>query len=211
MLLRAAAGDRSRHDPAFGQQGSNAAACDCRTRRQNSHGIAAPGDVAVAYAWHPWAGQVVRIHQVVERTSGSVTRCSLVSDGISRAQEIPLWMLDAVSCQTMRRSAHPVADLSALMALRGLLSDLATKDYRKPAIASPDQNRGDRHATPPPPNPQAEPSARLPRSGPAGGAQPKPGVELVTGTDTACTDRSGDAPACRTRRRRDAGSAELRR
>jgi hypothetical protein len=40
-------------------------------------------------------------------------------------------MLDAASCQTMRRSAHPVADLGALMALRGLLSDFATKEWRK--------------------------------------------------------------------------------
>ena len=190
---------------------TNDGGTDCRTRRQNSHGIAALGDVAVAYAWHPWAGRVVRIHQVIERTTGEVTRCSLVDDGISRAQEIPAWMLDSASCQTMRRSAHPVADLGALMALRGLLADLAERECRKWAIASPDQSRGDRHATPPPPNPQTGPSARLSRSGPAGGAQPKPGVELVTGTDTACTDRSGDAPACRTRRRRDAGSAELRR
>ena len=38
------------------------------------------------------------------------------------------------------------------------------------------------------------------------GALRKPGVDLVTGSDPACTDRSGDTPACRARRRRDAGS-----
>ena len=94
-LLR---GQRNRRDPESAHQGSNAAACGYRTRRQNSHGIAALGDVAVAYAWHPWAGQVVRIHQVMERTTGSVTRCGVVDEGISRAQELPVWMRRCNDC-----------------------------------------------------------------------------------------------------------------
>jgi len=24
----------------------------------------------VAYAWHPWAGQLVRVHEVIERATG---------------------------------------------------------------------------------------------------------------------------------------------
>ena len=153
---------------------------------RDSHGIRALGDVEVAYAWHPWAGQAVRVYEVIERTSGAVTRCSLVDDCVSRAQEIPVWMLDGASCRTMRGAAHPVTDLSALIALRALLFDVAAaqvsaKEGRELALVSPDQNfGGDHHGAPsPPPNPHAEPSARLARSGPGGRAQRKPGVELV--------------------------------
>jgi hypothetical protein len=36
----------------------------------------------------------VRVHEVVERTAGSVTRCNLVDGSVARTQEIPVWMLD---------------------------------------------------------------------------------------------------------------------
>ena len=188
---------------------------DCRTPRQNSHSTAAGGDGQVAYAWHPWVAQAVRVHEVVERTAGSVTRCSLVDGSVARTQEIPVWMLDAALCRPMRGAAHPVADLSALIALRALLSDVAAAPRRaggEPAIASPEPNRGDRHGAPSPPsNPDAESSARLPRSEAAVGARRDPAVELVTATDAVRADRSGDAPAGRPRRRRDTRSAEPRR
>lgn len=98
---------------------------DCRTPRQNSHSTSPLGDGQVAYAWHPWVAQAVRVHEVIERTAGSVTRCTLADDGAGRALEIPVWMLDAAFCRTMRGVAHPVADLGALIALRALLSDAA--------------------------------------------------------------------------------------
>ena len=37
--------------------------------------------------------------------------------------EIPLWMLDAIACSTMRYTPDPVADLRALAALKVLLED----------------------------------------------------------------------------------------
>src|SRR5208283_1755346 len=133
----------ARTPPARRIRATSAGAADCRTQRQNSHGIAARGDERVAYGRHPWVGQTVRVHDVIEKAAGSVTRCSLADDGVRRAQEIPAWMLDAAFCQTMRDAAHPVADLSALIELRALLSDatavsVPTAAEGEPAIASPD-------------------------------------------------------------------------
>jgi len=42
--------------------------------------------------------------------------------------EIPLWMLDAVACATMRYAPDPVADLRALAALKVLLEDARASD-----------------------------------------------------------------------------------
>ena len=50
----------------------------CTLLRHKTHGTETGDEVAVAYAWHPWGGQSVRVHEVIERTTGSVARCSLV-------------------------------------------------------------------------------------------------------------------------------------
>ena len=71
----------------------------CRTLLHKTHGIGAGDDVVVLYGWHPWAGRRVRLHEVIERTSGAVARCSL--EGATapvRLQEVPTWMLDAAAC-----------------------------------------------------------------------------------------------------------------
>jgi hypothetical protein len=66
---------------------------------------------------------LVHVHQVLEREAGAWAQCSLVGADVARQKEIPTWMLDASTCRTMRRSAEPVAALSALVALRALLND----------------------------------------------------------------------------------------
>jgi hypothetical protein len=38
------------------------------------------------------------IHEVIERPTGAVARCSLVDAAIARVQEIPVWMLDTAAC-----------------------------------------------------------------------------------------------------------------
>ncbi len=70
--------------------------------------------VAVAYAWHPWAGRLVHVHEVIERTTGASARCGLVDAAADRVQEIPVWMLDAALCRSMRASTEPVTALPAL-------------------------------------------------------------------------------------------------
>jgi len=193
--------------PGSRSQGRSAGAGGCTTRRQNSHGTAAHGEIA--YAWHPWAGQAVRVHEVIERATGAQVRCSLAGDRVARAQQIPAWMLDAAFCAAMRRTSHPVTELSALTALQALLlavvaARVSAAEGRHPTVASPDQDRGDRHgSTPPPPGPGTGSSARPPRPETAVGAQRDAGLELVATTDAAHADRLDDAPAgraCRPRR-----------
>ena len=88
-----------------------------------THGTGSGDEVAVAYAWHPWAGRLVRVHEVIERTTGTSARCGLVDAAVDRVQEIPVWMLDAAVCRSMRAATEPVAAVSALLTLRSLLSE----------------------------------------------------------------------------------------
>ena len=155
-LPRAAAGGRSRHDPAFGQLGSNAAACDCRKRRQNAHGTE---ERQVLYELHPWFGRPVRLHEVIEKSGGKVFRCSCDDAAVGRRLELPGWMFDRVACAAIRTVAVPLVEVAALQALRLLLTvalrqqvggdaSSTTPDFDA-ALASHDQTRreGDARAT----------------------------------------------------------------
>src|SRR5688500_17710579 len=128
---------------------SAAAGC-CTASHHQTHSTAAGDEVAVLYAWHPWAGRLVRLHEVIERAVGAAARCSLVDAPLTRTQEIPVWMLDPVACRTMRATGEPVAALSALTRLHALLADAANGAARqapsRAALTSP-ESRGDRHAT----------------------------------------------------------------
>jgi len=124
--------------------------------------------VVVAYAWDPWAGHSVRIHihEVIEREAGAWARCGLTGADVARLREIPTWMLDASICRAMRRASEPIAALSALLALRALLTEAmgATKtapSWAEVACAPP--HRGGRHA--PPPSPSTGATARSSRGG----------------------------------------------
>src|SRR5271170_1183080 len=113
------AGGRSRRDPAFEQQGSNAAACGCRRRRQNAHRTE---ERQVLYELHPWFGRPVRLHEVLEKSGGKVFRCSCDDDAVGRRLELPGWMFDRVACAPIRTVAVPLVELAALQALRLLLT-----------------------------------------------------------------------------------------
>ena len=117
-------------------------------------------------------------------------------------------MLDHAACGRMRRVPHPVVELGALAALRALLSEVvaarvAAGESRSPAVASPDQDRGERHgATPPPPDPDTGSAARPSRPAAVVGARRDAGLELAAAGCAAHADRPDDAPAGRARRRR---------
>ena len=63
----------------------------CTTRLQNAHWTE---EREVLYRWHPWAGCIVQIHEVVAKASGSVARCSRGGAAVHRSLELPVWMFD---------------------------------------------------------------------------------------------------------------------
>src|SRR5262249_12558409 len=72
----------------------------------------------------PWAGWVVRIHEAVEKISGTVLRCS--SGGLTeRWLELPAWMFDRATCVATRVAPDPVVEFAALAALQELLAPAA--------------------------------------------------------------------------------------
>ena len=177
----------------------NGGGVDCRTPRHKTHSSAAIDEMVIAYSWHPWAERTVRIHEVIERLTGAVARCSLVDAAVARVQDIPVWMLDAAACCQTRLAAKPVAALSALAALRILLSEAmriaATEVPSDAGIVSPDSYRGDRHATPSSPAPTAAPSTRSLVGEPATGIGRSTEMERVAGSDAADVGRlADDAP-----------------
>src|SRR3954451_11471744 len=194
----------------------SAAGWDCTTLRHKTHGTGSGDEVEVAYAWHPWAGQSVRVHEVIERTTGASGRCSLVGAPVARLQEIPVWMLDAAACRWMSASALPVAAVSALVALRSLLSEAMARatggSLSRAAIAFSDHHYGDRHATPPPPASDAGSSTRPLPGKPCADAEPGPRMERGPARSGAARgDQVDDPPVDRTRQRRGTDARERRR
>ena len=103
-------------------------------------------------------------------------------------------MLDASACRTARTTAQPVAALSALAALRALLSDAMRGAPTGAAIASP-ESCGDRHATPLSPASKAAPSTRPRSDEPAGDASYSAGLVRSAGAGAADADGASDPPA----------------
>jgi len=184
---------------------------DCITLRHKTHSTASSDEVMVAYPWHPWVGRLVRVHEVVERTSGAQARCNLVGAGVVWLREIPAWMLDAVVCRPMRVVSEPVAALCALAALRSLLSqvmDSATAATAAVAFAA--HRHGERHATPRSPAADAGASTRSLPGEPCTEGLPVAGVDRPAGSGTTRADRVDDAPADHTRQRRGSGPRRRR-
>jgi hypothetical protein len=92
----------------------HAAGLRCTTQRRNAHRIE---EREVLYRWHPWAGCVVHIHELIEKASGDAFRCSRDGDALGRWQELPAWMFDRASCARIQIGADPQVDLAALGAL----------------------------------------------------------------------------------------------
>jgi hypothetical protein len=99
----------------------NASVSRCATRRRNAHGIA---EYELLYPWHPWAGCLVHIHEVVEKAGGEVFRCSLSGRASARWLEIPAWMFDRAAHAAWRVGAAPYVDIAVLTALATLLHDV---------------------------------------------------------------------------------------
>jgi hypothetical protein len=115
---------------------------------------------------------------LIERPSGASARCVLVGVAVGRSQEIPVWMLDAAACRTMRATREPIVASSSLEALGSLLSKAmacAAASSPEAAIASRDRLRGDRHAPPPSPASTPGPPTRSLSRSPAAGFRPAPG------------------------------------
>ncbi len=171
--------------------------------------------MAVAYGWHPWAGRLVHVREVIERTTGASARCGLVDAAADRVQEIPVWMLDAALCRSMRASDGPVAALPALRTLRSLLSEAMKRTSAvsspDPQIASPDCHRGDRHAPPALSASKAGPPTRPLPIAPSIDVDSGTGVERPARADTASSDQADEPPVGCPRRRHRAAAGERRR
>jgi len=191
----------------------------CTTPRHKTHKpeflAVSAGEAIVAYRWHPWFGKSVRIHEVIERTAGAAARCSREAAPRGSTQEIPVWMLDAASCASMRASAYPVAAVSALAALGRLLLEMTTHSTTltevapKMRVRCDDHHSGDRHAAPVTPN--DKPPTRPLRgecTAPAGGnAQ----LDDIAGSDAERADGADDTDTGRSCRRRGDPAGERRR
>jgi hypothetical protein len=112
----------------------------------------------VLYLFHPWAGCIVDIHEVVKKSTGDVCRCSRDCHVTGRYLELPIWMFDRAACAAIRIEAHPRVHVAALSALMVLLRQAAgTGDSNNTAVSnaltcgvrriSHDPNRGDSNAT----------------------------------------------------------------
>src|SRR5258708_1482872 len=143
---------RQRASPAYPSPRIDAYGPRCTTRRRNAHGIA---EYELLYPWHPWAGCLVHIHEVVEKAGIEVFRCSLSGQASGRWLEIPAWMFDRAARTAWRVGAAPYVDIAVLTALATLLQDVtsvsgAPSQLRdsSAALGSHDANRGDVHAAP---------------------------------------------------------------
>jgi hypothetical protein len=133
--------------------------CDAvkaRVRTPNAHRTE---ERKVLYPWHPWAGCIIHIHEVIEKEAGDVARCSFNDGSLGRLLELPIWMFDHAACAPIRIETSPRVDIAALQALRTLLDAtaiggiaLGVASSNVPdsgaARVSHDQNRGEVHATP---------------------------------------------------------------
>ena len=113
------------------------------------------------YAFHPWTGCIVHIHEVIKKPSGDVARCSRDGDAPGRWLELPTWMLDRVACAAIRVENGPCVHMAALSALMAVIrqtsgdgdgTHLVTSNAPIPGVTrnSHNSNRRVFHATPQP-------------------------------------------------------------
>jgi hypothetical protein len=94
----------------------------------------------------------VTVHEVIEKVTGSVVRCSLDASGTDRWTEIPAWMLDPVGCPSGEVVISAAVDVIALVALAELLRLIRAKPAamdgapgRPWPILSAETTRGEGH------------------------------------------------------------------
>jgi hypothetical protein len=107
---------RSRLDRASCHQGSNAGGGDCTTQQGNTHGTE---EREVLYVFHPWAGCIVHIREVIKKPTGDVVCCSRDGDGTGRCLELPMWMFDRAACAAVRVGTHPRAGYCRIVRIDG--------------------------------------------------------------------------------------------
>lgn len=113
----------------------------CTTRRGNAHRTDTAENREVLYPWHPWAGCIVLVQEVIEKADGVVLRCSRDSGATGRWLELPAWMFDRVACLPMQLARRPCVDFAALSRLSALLAETAGCDGRISSSNTPDQLR----------------------------------------------------------------------
>jgi len=201
------------------RQGSSVADGRCTTRRGNAHRTE---ERKVLYPWHPWAGCIVHIHEVIEKAAGEVVRCSHDDGASGRLLELPIWMFDRAVCAPMRVETFLRADIAALQALRALLDAtaiggvavelaLSKAPVSGAAWASHDSNRGEVHATPTAASTRPskrDAAVRSVRYGERRQRGTDAGMADAAGTHTPGSDGADDAPHLRSRGRRSPSPTE---
>ena len=182
----------------------------CTKRQRNAHRTE---EREVLYPWHPWAGSIVQLDEVVEKSAGDCVRCRHDGDP-SRRLELPLWMFDRAVCAPMRVELAPQVDIAAIQALMALLADVSK---RAPSTSttttanwiSHDGNRGEAHATPE--QPSSCPSVQTRAVRPVCPAKRRPPAADARLANPACGDTAGadepdGSPNPRTRPRQPSGT-----
>src|SRR5260221_6016027 len=136
----------------------------------NAHGI---GEHELFYPWHPWAGCLVHIHEVVEKAGREIFRCSLSGRATGRWLEIPAWMFDRAARAAWRVGAAPYVDIAVLTAL-SLAARTASVAWFRPLKSAAEisdrwsrkrrQRSRNRSSCPPAPGSPGAASSRISRS-----------------------------------------------
>lgn len=104
----------------FVPRARNADGYCCTSQFDTAHGIVFR---EVYYPWHPWFGQLVAVHSVVEKAPGLVFRCTLNGLAATRWLEIPAWMFERTSCPLAATLAdQPWVGIPTLLSLQVLLA-----------------------------------------------------------------------------------------
>jgi hypothetical protein len=168
---------------------------DCTTRLQNAHRTE---ELEVLYRWHPWAGCIVQIHEVVAKASGK--RRSVQPRRRSSARFVgTAEMFDRAMCAPMRVDSRPRVEVAALDALTVLLAEVTVEHvassnalFSGATSVSRNENRGASHAVPAPypsrPSNQDRAIRSIRGTRARGGADP--GVGLTSGGDPPGADSS---------------------
>jgi len=182
----------------------------CTTPLHKTHSIADCGEVRVCYEWHPWSGRAILLHEVIERSGGAVSRCSLTKAPVVKVQEIPAWMLDAPACRPMHVAVEPVVAWGALAALRTLVRDVmqhAVAEMPNAGVASPESHGEHRAPIDRSTAAQAISTIGSAPAGETGAGGRGPPMGQLAGSDPPGAERPSDTPAGRPRRRHPSAAA----
>jgi len=104
---------------------------DDTTQQSNTH----IRDVReICYGWHPWHGRRVQVRASLVKRGRPVAYCSLEDVPTCRVLEVPLWMLDVVTCCQTRLSQPGLASVQSLRELKEVLqsAQARVRDHTAP-------------------------------------------------------------------------------